>query len=494
MATPEDIEHERARFLMNQSIAEDDLADWLRANDLDESSFTELMTEEALRRRMQRWALDTKLYGRNRKVIIDQLRLEGRYEAAVTRASRRRLLADAHGTLPWPTDDAALHDLLVKHHLTTGWRAQGSIETVVDDHGFDGSAGFVAAMLDAAAARIEGSRRREKILQIFGVEPSHDDGEEPAEREAVASVHRMLESHQTSAVLLAAVELGVFEHLGSEPTLDELAEKLGCPASLLARLFRALVALELLEEGDRGWRATREGGVLAEDHHDSLAPYARDLRRRSLPAWADLASILRSETTDIREDDIDSDLAFSAATWGLSMDVRAARLIPSDFTGTVIDIGGGLGHVATAIAARAPGASVHLIEQAQVVDHAKTTVAGTGVRVCTFDAFGQTIDIALMTRVLCTLSDDAARDLLVAIRPQLASDGVVHAIDALHDGSLSAGFVDLFNLVRSGGKARTEFEWRQLAESAGFGIVEFRSFAPPFTDIIMRSTSEERDR
>jgi len=491
--TAEEVASERARFLLNRSLTEDDLGDWLVANDLDEDSFTRLMEEEALRRRMQRWALDTRLYGRNRKIIIDQLRLEGRYPEAVRLASRRRLLADARPAQPWPATDAEGTELLIKHHVASGWRAQGSLDATIEDHGFDGMAGLFVGLLDATAARIEASERRERLARIFGADRGPAAPSESARRAASGEVHRLLESHQVSQVVLTSVELGLFDHLDQPSSTDELAHRLSADPARLRRLCQALAALDLLDEDDEGWRPTIKGEVLAEGHEASLAPYARDLRRSSQPAWEELAAMVRGadQGRDDADADADADLGFSAATWGLDMDRRAARLVPEDFEGTVVDLGGGLGRLAVAIAARAPRARVILVERPEVLEVARGAVAGHDVVIAALDEVGGPIDLVVMTRVLCTLDDEGAVALLCALRPALAPGATVHVIDTVHDGSIPASMVDLFNLVRTGGLARTESEWRHLADRSHLALREIAPFEVPFSDLVLYADRDD---
>ena len=483
--TAEEIASERARFLLNRSLTEDDLGAWLVANDLDEGSFTRLMEEEALRRRMQRWALDTRLYGRNRKIIIDQLRLEGRYPEAVRQASRRRLLADARPPQPWPTSDAEGTELLIKHHISSGWRAQGSLDATIEDHGFDGMAGLFVGLLDATAARIEASERRERLVRIFGADSGSTEPSESARRAAAGEVHRLLESHQVSQVILAAVELGLFDHLDQPRSTADLARRLFADPALLRRLCQALAALELLNGDDDGWRPTSKGEVLAEGHDASLAPYARDLRRSSQPAWGELAALVRGADQGRYEGGADADQGFSAATWGLDMDRRAARLVPEDFEGSVVDLGGGLGRLAVAIAERAPRAKVILVERPEVIEAARVAVAGHDVTVVALDEVGGPIDLVMMSRVLCTLDDEAVVALLGTLRPALAPAATIHVIDTVHDGSVPASLVDLFNLVRTGGLARSESEWRDLADRVHLKLHDVAPFEVPFSDLVL---------
>jgi hypothetical protein len=144
---------ERERFLAARQLTEESVGQWLIDNDLDADEFRQLLLEEATRRRMQRWALDARHYGRNRRAVLDQLRLEGRYRELVQRAAQRRAAADSQPTLPWPQSDAEVHELIRRHREATGWQVQTSLGITSEDHGFENVAGLILALLDAEASR-----------------------------------------------------------------------------------------------------------------------------------------------------------------------------------------------------------------------------------------------------------------------------------------------------------------------------------------------------
>lgn len=526
-----DVADERARFLLTRSITPEILDDWLADNDLDHIGFERLIREEALRRHMQRWVLDLQLYGRNRKLILDQLRLEGRYPEAVRQAARRRSLADARPPMAWPTDPQQIIELLTRHSLSTGWRPVAPVDRLIDDHGFDDIIGMLCALLDAASAREEADARRVRLAAVFGADleekrsPSAasavstagaevDGGALPpvapsssptprgvdlsadevasSSRALVREVHRTLESQQAGAVVEAAVALGVFDSLSGPLSSTELAARIDADPGRLERLCVALRAMSLLEGGPVGWSLTSAGALLDDAHPVSLAPYARDLTRVSRPAWARLADIVRGAPVVEVAGDLDTDRAFCAATWGIGMDVEAAALVPAYFGGHVVDFGGGLGRLATTIARRAPRAQVSVVERPEVVERTRAAVAGSRVWAGPLDELPRPADFVVMTRVLLTLPDEQAVPMLRELAARCTPDATLCAVDAVLDGSPGPSMIDLFSLVRSGGGARTEQQWRTLSAASGFDLGEVRPFLPPFSTIYMtRSASGE---
>jgi hypothetical protein len=492
--TPEEIARESAHFFASIGVSPEQIPEWIAANDFRPGELERLLADEARRRHMQRWALDVKLYERNRRIILDQLRLENRYVDAVKAASRRRKLTDARPPIDWPTDHNAIVDLVLRHAINVKWRLPVDLEVMASDHGYDGMPGLLTALLDATAARQEASDRRARLKMIF-------DNDEAAPREVpsmidadarkgAASAHIALESYQMSAIALAFFELGVADAIASgQSSTSAIADACSAPVDRMGRFLAASRNAGFVDVADDVWSLTLAGEVFRSDHHASMVHYARDLREFSLPAWARLAEVIRGSDTALQGSDPDTDLAFSAATWALGADESIAALVPEDFTGCVVDIGGGLGRTAEAIARRCPAAAVSIVERPDVADKARRYVNGERVSVHTDDSFPGGADIVTMSRVLCNLSDPEAANLLNAVRRWVVDEATVHLIDGVPSDQAAASCLDLYNLTRFGGGARTEEQWRTLAASTGYTVERIEPFLGPLFNIVLRPVS-----
>jgi cyclopropane fatty-acyl-phospholipid synthase-like methyltransferase len=172
-------------------------------------------------------------------------------------------------------------------------------------------------------------------------------------------------------------------------------------------------------------------------------------------------------------------------TWALGQDEFIAGLFEPTYAGHIVDVGGGLGRTASLLAARYPAARVSLVEQAEVVDRAREAVEGTSVEVYSADDFVGRADRIIMTRVFCTLSDSDAFGLLSKVRGWISEGAEIHLIDSLSgDGGVS-NYVDLVNLVRTGGSARTIEQWRDLVASCDLSISEIEPFKGAFSHIVL---------
>jgi len=492
--TPEEVEQESARFFAAIGVSSEQISEWVAENDFRPGELERLLADEARRRIMQRWVLNSRLYERNRRLIVDQLRLENRYVDAVKVAARRRRLTDARPPIDWPTEGTALIDLATRHAINVKWRGPIDFEVLASDHGFDGMSGLVTALLDATAARQEASDRRARLARVLvgdetapRVQPQMADG---AVRKGALAAHAALESHQVSAIALAFVDLGVADAIASgRSSVEAIAEACSAPVDRMRRFLMASRNAGFVHVDDDVWSLTHVGEVFRSDHHASMVHYARDLREFSLPAWARLAEVIRGSDAAPRESELETDLAFSAATWALGTDELIAALIPEDFTGSVVDIGGGLGRTAEAIARRCPAATVSILERPDVAERARARMSGDHVAVCTAENFPGGAHFVTMSRILCNLSEREAATLLAAVRGWVTEEAEVHLIDGIPGDTLASSCLDLFNLARLGGGARTEDQWRTLAASTGFSVVRIGPFLGPLSDIVLRPVS-----
>src|SRR5215831_21149478 len=97
------------------------------------------------------------------------------------------------------------------------------------------------------------------------------------------AIRRMAEGYQVSAALRTMVVLDLADHLAAGPrAIVELARATGTHVPSLARLLRALVALDLCAYDEAGRvQLTPLGDTLRADAPDSLQAYAR----MSTSAW-----------------------------------------------------------------------------------------------------------------------------------------------------------------------------------------------------------------
>jgi len=185
--------------------------------------------------------------------------------------------------------------------------------------------------------------------------------------------------------LFAANELGLFEALGDSPaTLDALAARTGLTRRAARISADAMVALGLLQKDDETYRNGPEAAqFLAGRTPADLRPFLRFWDSISYPVWQNLAQALSSgPPSEIF--DLDEGLQEIASAGIEAVLAGPARALPQvhDFTAhsRLLDIGGGTGSWALAIAQQNPHLQATIFELPVVVGFANERIAAAGLQ------------------------------------------------------------------------------------------------------------------
>jgi hypothetical protein len=167
--------------------------------------------------------------------------------------------------------------------------------------------------------------------------------------------------------------------------------------------------------------------------------------------------------------------------------------LPVDGIRTIVDVGGADGTVLAAILAVYPHMRGVLFDLPHVITDAPRTLASYGIddRIdCAGGDFFESVpaggDAYLLSLVLHDWPDQQARRILANTAAAggsgarlLVLEFVVPPGDTPHLSKMS----DLNMLAMMGGRERTEPEWRELLEDAGFSGIEIRPTSTPFSVI-----------
>ena len=303
----------------------------------------------------------------------------------------------------------------------------------------------------------------------------------------------------TPWALRAAVGLGLAEAVrDGHDSLDRLAETTGAPRDALRRL------VALLER--RGVVTSVDGRVGLTDIGVLLLPEHPESRRDALDP-AGIRTYLESSYAGLPDamlgHGVAHDLVHGAPFW-TALDRRpdlAARFdrhldgwsaawveqVAADavFEGAerIVDVGGGLGALALALARRHAGVDVVLAERSATAERAVQALAsaevGERVRVEPHDMFVSVpsgADRYVLAQVLHDWDDPRVVDVLRIVRGHvLISTARLVVVERLPWGE-SADFdsMDLLMFTLFGARERGVDEYRSLAGSAGFHLVGVR--------------------
>ena len=326
-----------------------------------------------------------------------------------------------------------------------------------------------------------------------------------AEAEAAAAVpapspsqkvRGMIDGHMASMLVSVAAKLRIADHLREGPqSIATLAAATKTHQDSLYRLLRALTEVGVFSEEPAGtFRLNAAGEVLRSDVPGSLrvaAEVAGEPWMRG--AWGGLLhSIQTGETSfdhlygkgtfdffaepEHREEAALFDSNQAAGTQAGAKAVAEAY----DFStaASVVDVGGGFGALLTAIMQRNPGPKGVLFDLPHVVREAKARfdpALAPRVEFVPGDFFKAVPgghDVYLMKYILHDWSDERSRAILASTRAAMRGRGKLLVVEVIVSPPNQPGgkVGDVMMLVRTGGRNRTEPEYRTLLASGGFDV------------------------
>jgi len=320
---------------------------------------------------------------------------------------------------------------------------------------------------------------------------------------------QLISGFWVSRCLYIAAKLGIPDLLKDGPkSADELANASGTHAPSLFRVLRALAAIDVLTQtGDRRFGNTPLSETLRTDMPGSLrALTMTDLGEEHYPAWGELLH-------SIRTGEIAFDKAFGEPVWeffakheenakifndamsGMTAQAEQALHAAYNFEGidTIVDVGGGHGGLITSILKRNPNMRGILFDSPQVIEGAKLKIAESGVADrCAvvggdfFQSVPEGADAIIMKWIIHDWNDEQSIAIMKTCHRALRENGKLILVEAVvppGDEMHFAKFIDLNMLVMTGGRERTEEEFRQLYEAAGFRLMRIVPTESPFSVI-----------
>ena len=290
-------------------------------------------------------------------------------------------------------------------------------------------------------------------------------------------------------------------------TAEELAAASGAHAPSLFRLLRALAAVDVLTQSDdHRFGNTPMSETLCEGPA-SLRWFAMtELGEEHYPAWGELMH-------SVRTGEIAFDKAFGEPVWeffgknpenarifnnamsGMTAQAEYALHAAYKFEGikTIMDVGGGHGGFITSILERNPAMRGILFDSPQVIEGAQPKLAVArmtdrcqGIAGNFFESVPSGADAITMKWIIHDWDDDQSITIMKNCARALPENGKLILVEAVvppGDEMHFAKFIDLNMLVMTGGKERTEEEFRKLYEAAGCQLTRVVATESPFSVI-----------
>ncbi len=321
-------------------------------------------------------------------------------------------------------------------------------------------------------------------------------GMQPTSAPSPALVFQMLNAHQQTEALRAAIELGVFAQLGrASATAEQLAES--CSASLrgIRILCDFLTVCGLLEKTDSVYGNSPTAAMFLDPA--SPACIATTARFLGLPEFRDpfrqLADIVRDGRTSMHgegtvepENPVWVEFAHSMAPMmaplaaPLGAIVLEGRTTPMD----VLDIAAGHGLFGIEVARQNPNAHITALDWSAVLEVAQANARKAGVadRVkslpgSAFDVdFGGPYDEILLTNFLHHFDVERIIAMLAKVRAALKPGGRAAILEFVPNEDrvsppMAAAFALIMLASTAHGDAYTLHEYTQMAQAAGYARV-----------------------
>jgi hypothetical protein len=323
---------------------------------------------------------------------------------------------------------------------------------------------------------------------------------------AAMKLIQMIVGKPVSQAISVAAELGIADLLKDAPkSVEELAAATSTHAPSLYRLLRALASVGIFAEiEDRQFGLTPLAACLRGDAPDSI----RNLARWSgvpliLRGWDELLHSVQTGETGVKQalgvtdtfaymsEHPEQEQIFHDCMTEISQLNTPALVEAYDFGRfrKIVDVGGSHGMLLSAILRRYSGPHGVVLDLPRAIEGAQRSIAAGGLtKRCEsvagnfFESVPAGADAYVLKQVIHDWDDAPAVAILRNIRQAMQPEGRLLLIEIVippgNEPSLGKVF-DLDMLVMTGGRERTEIEYRDLFAAAGFTLTAIHPTASP---------------
>jgi len=303
-------------------------------------------------------------------------------------------------------------------------------------------------------------------------------------------------------------KLGIADLIKDESkTADELATATSTHGPSLFRVLRALAAVGVItQDSNNRFGGTPLSQTLGSGPGSIRAFAMTELGEEHYPAWGELLY-------SVRTGGIAFDKAFGEPIWeffakhaenaqifndamsGMTALANESVHAAYEFAGinAIIDVGGGHGGLITGILKKNPSMRGILFDAPQVIEGAKASIESSGVgERCElvsgdfFESVPEGGDAIVMKWIIHDWNDEQSVAIMKNCHRALPENGKLILIEAVVPATSEphfSKFIDLNMLVITGGRERTQEEFRDLYEASGFKLTRIVPTESPFSVI-----------
>ena len=310
-----------------------------------------------------------------------------------------------------------------------------------------------------------------------------------------AQLGQLITGYWVSQAIYAAAKFGIADLLADGPrSVEALAQSTQTRPELLYRLLRALASVGIFaEQGNREFCLTPVAEPLRGDVPGSQKALALMMGHNQYRAWGNLTDTIETGDNayekifgkpifDHLAEEPDQARIFDEAMVGIHGRETGAILDVYDFSQfkVIADIGGGNGSKLIAILQHYPNMRGMLFDLQHVVDRAKLHVQDAGLsdrlELLAGDFFASVpagADAYMMRHIIHDWDDAKSLTILkncFAVMSPGQKLLVVESVIPPGNDPFMGKFLDLTMMLIPGGKERTEAEYRELYDRAGFDL------------------------
>ena len=314
---------------------------------------------------------------------------------------------------------------------------------------------------------------------------------------AAAQILQFITNFWSSRAVYVIAKLGIPDLLKSGPkTAEELASATKMHAPSLYRVLRALASIGVVSStGDGRFALSPVSELLVTDAPGSLRWFTiSELGQEHYPAWGNLMHSVKTgeiafdnffgvDIWQFFQENPDDGAVFQNSMSGVTAATNEQIRSLYDFSpfSTVVDVGGGHGGLITSVLQTNPKVKGILFDAPQVIQGARPKIEAAGLadrcETVSGDFFKSVPpggDLYMMKWIIHDWNDEQAITILRNCRNQMQRTGKLIIVDCVVPESDEPDFSKLFDLnmmVMTGGKERTEKEFAQILNAAGFKLL-----------------------
>ncbi|MGH6830505.1 MAG: methyltransferase [Methylocella sp.] len=327
------------------------------------------------------------------------------------------------------------------------------------------------------------------------------------------ALYQMITGFYVARAIYVMARLGIADILSEGPrNAEELAQWSKTHGPSLKRVLRLIVTAGVLSEDEKGrFALTPLGEHLRAGVPGSMRAAALLFGGITQRAWGDLLhsvetgepafrKVFGQDTFAYLADRPEEAANFDTAMAGFTAQIAVAVAAAYDFSGfrRVVDVGGGNGALLAGILEGHPALNGTLFDLPQVIERARPRLQELGLadrfETVAGDFFAEVpgdADAYLLKHVIHDWDDDRAAAILRNCRKAMSPAARLLIVEGVYppridqsEASRGAAANDVNMLVCTGGRQRSEAEFRSLYGEAGFALSRIIATELPYASII----------